>query len=56
MRTLALHRGGPYNAFGSKRGIFVAALRRLADEDHNRIIVDVADPRWIVTAINRATG
>ena len=33
-----------------------AVVIELADEAYNRIIVDVADPRGIATAINRATG
>jgi TetR/AcrR family transcriptional repressor of nem operon len=33
VETVALHRGSLYKAFGSKRGIFIAALRRLVELD-----------------------
>lgn len=40
--TLGVHRGSLYQAFGSKRGLFVAALRRYV---HTDIAALVPDPR-----------
>ena len=40
VRTLGLHRGSLYLAFGSKRGLFLAALRRYVQTDLAALALD----------------
>jgi len=40
VRTLGLHRGSLYQAFGSKRGLFLAALQRYVQTDLAALALD----------------
>lgn len=41
LRVTGLHRGSLYQAFGSKRGLFVAALRQSSDDESDVAALDL---------------